>query len=76
MEMQRQADCHKMRVQVSVYHARKYDLDNLWGSQKPVLDALKNIGLIRDDSEEWLQLDAPTQVIGKERKTVVTLEAL
>lgn len=70
------AERARIRVQVTVYHTKKYDRDNLWGSQKPVLDALRNIGFIKDDSDDWIELLMPQQVIGKERKTVVTLEAL
>jgi hypothetical protein len=31
----------------------------LHGCQKPVLDALKNLGYIRDDSPKWLALLGP-----------------
>ena len=48
-----------MIVQLTIHNARRYDEDNLQGCQKPVLDALKNLGYIRDDSERWLELLDP-----------------
>ena len=41
------------------HNARRYDDDNLQGCQKPVLDALTNLGYIRDDSPRWLSLLSP-----------------
>ena len=46
----------KMRVKVTVFNSREYDPDNLTGCLKPVLDALKNIRFIKDDSRQWLEL--------------------
>jgi hypothetical protein len=37
------------------------DDDNLRFAVKPVLDALKHIGLIRDDHRKWIELALPTQ---------------
>jgi hypothetical protein len=49
----------RMTVQLTIHNARRYDEDNLHGCQKPVLDALKNLGYIRDDSPKWLALLGP-----------------
>jgi hypothetical protein len=49
----------RMIVQLTIHNARRYDEDNLQGCQKPVLDALKNLGYIRDDSPRWLTLLSP-----------------
>ena len=37
------------------------DDDNLRFAVKPVLDALKHLGLIRDDHRKWIELALPTQ---------------
>jgi hypothetical protein len=50
----------KMRVQISVHskgaRARMIDRDNLYGSCKPLIDAMRDVGLIRNDSPKWLDL--------------------
>lgn len=42
------------------------DDDNLRFSVKPVLDALKHIGLIKDDKREWLELPTPMQAVSED----------
>jgi hypothetical protein len=32
------------------------DRDNLYGSCKPLIDAMRDVGLIRNDSPKWLDL--------------------
>lgn len=55
----------KMRVEVErhVPSARNFirDDDNLRFSVKPLLDALKRQGYIRNDSRKWLEHPTPTQ---------------
>lgn len=50
----------KMRVQINVHSkgatARRLDPDNLWGGCKPLIDAMRDVGLIRNDSPKWLDL--------------------
>lgn len=46
------------------------DADNFWES---TLDALKRLGYIVDDSEEWCDWDKPKIYRGKETMTVITL---
>src|SRR5215469_15577568 len=53
------AQISRMMIQLVIHNSREYDPDNLQGCQKPVLDALKNLGYIRDDSERWLELLDP-----------------
>ena len=57
-----------MTVQLTIYNARRYDEDNLQGCQKPVLDALKNLGYIYDDSPRWLSLLTPIYSPSKRRE--------
>lgn len=54
------------------------DDDNLSFAVKPVLDALKRIGLIHDDSREWLDQPMPTQVVASDQRwrTVIEIEAV
>lgn len=40
-----------------------HDDDNLHFSCKPLLDAVKQLGLIRDDQREWLERIGPSQVV-------------
>ena len=46
----------RKRVVITLHHSRLYDMDNAYGSVKPILDALKHWGIIVDDSAEWLEL--------------------
>jgi hypothetical protein len=50
----------KMRVQVTVHSGgasvRRLDADNLWGGCKPLIDAMRDAGLIRNDSPKWIDL--------------------
>lgn len=70
--------CHggcreKRRVSVTrlVPQTRQFirDDDNLRFSVKPVLDALKHLGLIRDDAREWCELPNPVQVIAPDKSS-------
>lgn len=46
----------RAKVEICVHHSRMYDLDNLHSGIKPVLDSLKNLGLISDDSPKHIEL--------------------
>lgn len=50
----------KMRVLITIHshvaRARRLDSDNLWGGCKPLIDAMRDAGLIRNDSPKWLDL--------------------
>jgi hypothetical protein len=50
------------RVRLTRYCARKYDFENYTGGCKPVLDSLKECGLIVDDSPAWVQTEYVQQV--------------
>ena len=65
----------KMQVRITSYRAKTLDYDNLVGGMKPLVDALKDACLLRDDSPEWANISY-VQVAGKERKTVVELEVM
>lgn len=76
--LQQQAKCGKMWVEMTVHHTKLYDMDNLQGSYKPILDALVNIGFLSGDSPDRLQLLPAKQILcGKsEIKTIVRIGAL
>ena len=60
-------------VQITVHHTHAFDMDNLMGAQKVILDALRNIHFLANDDAKHLQLLPPEQVIGKEKYTLVVL---
>lgn len=72
----------KVRVSVErhVPSARNFirDDDNLRFSVKPLLDALKRDGYIKNDSRKWIEHDTPTQHVSADGKpwTIVTLTPL
>lgn len=72
----------RMRVTVEriVPSGRNFirDDDNLRFSVKPLLDALKRQGYIRNDSRKWLDHPTPTQSISEDGQdyTVVSLEPI
>lgn len=70
----------RMRVSVErhVPSRRNFiqDDDNLRFSVKPLLDALKRQGYIKNDSRKWLEHPTPTQHVSEDGKdyTIVTIE--
>lgn len=50
------------------------DEDNLRFSVKPVNDALKRLGLIKDDNAKWLEQPMPTQQVGPAMETIIEIE--
>ena len=60
-------------VHVSQMRRQLFDRDNLYASCKPICDALVHWKLIKDDSEKYIDLQ-PTQIIGKEKITIVNIE--
>jgi len=75
----------KMRVQFTCYRKRRIDPSNLHAGLKPMLDCLvmakkshpSGLGLIVDDSQEWLVEDPPKQeLVGKGMRayTVISLK--
>jgi hypothetical protein len=59
----------KMSVNITIYRPRRLDDDNARGGCKPVWDAMKDIGLIRNDSLKWLD-SGVSQMIGPERTII------
>lgn len=65
------------RVKVSIHTLRSklLDRDNLFGGIKPCLDAIKNLGFIVDDREEFCLLDV-TQERNPGKFTFITIEGM
>ena len=64
-----------MLVEIAVHHSKVFDDDNLAAALKPVLDGLKKLGYIFDDSPAHLRLALPVkQVQSRERKTVIKIQ--
>jgi hypothetical protein len=68
----------RVTVERQVPSARNFirDDDNLRFAVKPLLDALKRQGYIRNDSRKWLEHPTPTQSVSPDGKdwTIVTIE--
>ena len=64
----------RMRVEIAVYHRGTFDEDNMVAALKPILDGLKNVGYIQDDSAPFLDLVLPVkQWKSAEKKTVIKI---
>lgn len=67
----------KVKLTIFRYGSRLLDNDNLIGGCKPLIDALKEKGLIRDDSPGWIDLHIlQTKVKRGEEETIVTIEEI
>jgi Holliday junction resolvase RusA-like endonuclease len=66
----------KVTVTRLVPSARNFirDDDNLRFSVKPLLDALKRLGLIRDDNRKWIDLPMPVQAVSESKNWVTVIE--
>ena len=62
----------RRRVVITLHRnpAHALDRDGAYSSVKPLLDAIKNLGHLTDDSEKWCDF----QVDDKRRKTTVEIE--
>ena len=68
----RQPETRKMKVTFTLEHSRSYDTGNAYNSVKPLEDALKNLGIIKDDSPEWIELHVE-QVKSRENQTTIEI---
>jgi len=46
----------KRSVTITIHRNRALDPDNLTGGCKPLIDAMRDIGLIKNDSPKWITL--------------------
>jgi hypothetical protein len=64
----------RMKVTVTICNSRRYDDDNAHGACKIVFDAMRQIGLIWDDREEFLeQVVKQEKCPGKLKCTVIEI---
>jgi hypothetical protein len=64
----------KMRVVVTIHNSRAYDKDNAYGACKVIFDAMKILGLIFDDREQFLDAEVLQEKSSRtERHTVIEI---
>lgn len=64
---------HRAVVTITVERKKLLDKDNLFGGIKPVLDSIKNLEFIVDDSPEWIDL-AVAQEKSPNMQTIIKIE--
>ena len=67
----------KRRMIISLYRnpAHALDTDGAYSSVKPLVDSIKKLGHLRDDSDQWLDLQV-VQIDSKTRHTEVEIIAI
>lgn len=58
----------KVKVKITVHHKRLFDPDNLYGSVKFILDVMRHLGFLKDDSPKWLKLKVYQRLVKKPRQ--------
>ena len=67
----------KRKITITSYRKRRIDQDNLKGGAKQLLDALKALQLIKDDSLKWVSVKYNPQVLdGKNPRTKIEIEEM
>lgn len=66
----------KCKLKIIVYLKRKYDIDNVWGGIKGLLDALCIERFIHDDSAKWLDIVSLKQEKASKFKILVERKVL
>ena len=63
----------KRRLMIYSFRKKTMDPDNIWASHKEMIDAIKELGLIWDDSEKYIDLRV-FQLKHPEQKTEIFIE--
>lgn len=63
----------KRAVEIYSYRKRRIDPDNLTGGMKPLIDCLRKINLIWDDSPKYLDLTVIQETDGKDPRTEIVI---
>lgn len=63
----------RSKVRIVRQGAKLLDIDNLTGGMKPLIDSLRKLGIIVDDSPDRMALTVE-QNIGKPKRTVIHVE--
>lgn len=56
-------ETERVRVRLTMYRRRLLDRDNLFGSAKPVFDALVKLGYAVDDRRQWMKQEVRAFVV-------------
>jgi hypothetical protein len=63
------------KVLITLWHSRFYDRDNAFGACKVLVDALRYMNIIVDDTREWLELDVmQAKCPHRERHTTIVIQ--
>ena len=67
----------KTRVEIAIHHIQQFDPDGLRAACKIPLDALKEMGFIADDSEDFITLEVTQVRVHRktQQQTIIALEA-
>lgn len=72
---------NKLRISMKMYHGERkqnggnlYDPDNLVGSVKIVLDAMRDAGFLKNDTGKYVEIGDITQERAKLKRTIITIE--
>ena len=67
-------DKSKVRVEIEIHHSRDFDRVNLYGSVKPIEDAIVSLGWAYDDRDAFMDTKV-SQVKSKrtEQKTIIRI---
>jgi len=65
----------KRSVIVKLYRrGRRFDKDNAYGAAKILIDSLRDLGLIYNDSEKWLDLSVCQELDHENPRTVIEIK--
>lgn len=67
-----EAGPQRAHLRITRFGSRLLDDDNLRGGAKPLIDCLKESGLIEDDSPKWIDLEVKQELVpaGEERTEI------
>jgi len=64
----------KKKLIITLYRrGRRYDQDNAYGACKPIIDSLRDLGLIWNDSKRWLDLDVRQELDHENPRTEIEI---
>jgi hypothetical protein len=69
-----EAPQHKMKIRITSYRARYLDPDRLYAGATLLVDAIKKMRLIKDDSPHWLTLRVDQEIDSKNMRTKIRIE--
>jgi hypothetical protein len=66
----------KVLVKIRSYRQRRLDPDNVYGGIKIILDAMRDVGLLHNDSPKWIALEVEQFIDGKNLRTEIDFEPI